>query len=536
MLAAMLAAGISCSKADQNAVPDGPKAIVSFGATVPEPGTRIAMDSEGKTTWVAGDKIQIYYDGGSVTATTEDSGETATFTTGEPIPTDKVLYCAIYPSTREAAFDGSTLTANYWQNSQPGTVSKSAICVASTTTAGGALAFHNTGAMVMFTTTSNKIHEAYLTIGSNTSSTVVGANGEGSETPYAAGTYYVPVPAGTASTGFALRLKNNDGEDYPALHRPASRNFEAGHVYNVGTVENKVLGTSGAGLNAFRLMSFNILRGDLKGPDHLWSERKDACLAMIAADAPDIIGLQECSSIQRDNILSAFPKYGAVGVSVKGAKITAYPDVSSNPILYDGNKFLLERWGTFWLSETPNTVSNTWYYNKPRTATWAQFRVKGMDLHFVYICLHLQDNSSSIENQYKGQESTYGPLCRAEEINVVTDWIDANNPNGYPVIVSGDFNSAGTESYYSTLSSSFSLARLSADTADTGPTLNSFTGSPTGTIDNIFYTSGLHADVFAVDRSSYAGVTYISDHYPVYCDFRFFTANSALDGWDVEGL
>ena len=256
---------------------------------------------------------------------------------------------------------------------------------------------------------------------------------------------------------------------------------------------------------------------------------------MLEANSPDLLGLQECTSNQRNDILRAFPKYGAVGISVKGQSAAAYETVSSNPILYDGTKFTLEQWGTYWLTAEPTRTytadnpNNTWYYRKPRTATWARFKVNGRDLHFVFVCLHLQDNTSTGDNSstidFDGTPAQAGADCRAKEIAVVTDRLATINPDGYPMIICGDFNSTGTEDYYSTLRSVFSLARLSAVTADTGAThING------NVMDNIFY-KGFTASCFVVDRTTYES-TKGSDHYPVFADFSFPATSLSLDGWD----
>lgn len=534
MLLVLIAATMcACNKREITA--DGPRAIVRFSATAPIPDTKITMDGTGKTAWVEGDKIMLYYDGGNCEATADESGETTTFTTAEEIPTDKDVYCAVYPSTRLADFDGSNVTVDMIQGNEAATLACSAICTAKTTTCGGDLAFHNVAAMMKFTTTSNKIHEARFYSETGNTFTIVGSNTD-ARVPYQAGTYYVPVPAGVSSTGFSLRLKKYDGEDYPALYRPANRTFEVSHIYNVGAIESKVFNPATEGPTSFRLMSFNILRADQKVDNKTWTDgRRESCLAMLEANSPDLLGLQECTSNQRNDILRAFPKYGAVGISVKGQSAAAYETVSSNPILYDGTKFTLEQWGTYWLTAEPTRTytadnpNNTWYYRKPRTATWARFKVNGRDLRFIFVCMHLQDDNSTGDTSdnidFDGTNAQAGADCRAKEITVVTDRLATINPDGYPMIICGDFNSTGTEDYYSTLRSVFSLARLSAVTADTGAThING------NVMDNIFY-KGFTASCFVVDRTTYES-TKGSDHYPVFADFSFPATSLSLDGWD----
>ena len=541
----LLAAGIACGKLDLSPKEGNqPASVVSFEGRVPAFDTKVTRDeTTGITQWEAGDRISILYgDEGQCYATASRGGSTTTFVTDGPIEEGASEYCAVYPASRKATYANGILDVDFYQSYAPALFRHSAICVARTETCGGALSFHSLGSIIKFTTDKNNIYESRLSVYGN-SKEIINLVGGDSEMPYTAGTYYIPLPAGVSSTGFSLRLKNADGEDYPALYRPESREFIASRIYNVGTVETKLFGTDNGGSNSFRLMSFNILRADLPtdAPERHWENRKASCLAMIAADSPDILGLQECTSVQRNDILNAFPKYGAVGVSVEGDKISAYPAISSNPIFYDGNKFLLEDWGTFWLSKTPETIgSHTWYYNKPRTATWARFKVKGTDFHFVCICLHLQDNTSKLDGQYEGQGSTYGPRCRSMELQVVVSKLGEINPDGYPMVVFGDCNANGTEDAFNELREGFSLARIRATNADSGRTYNGF--SPSGnsdkTIDNIFY-KGFSASTFAVDRNEYAGVTYISDHYPVYVDLTPLPTtqlSSDLDPWNETDI
>ena len=533
MLLVLIAATMcACNKREITA--DGPRAIVRFSATAPIPDTKITIDgTTGKTAWVAGDKIMLYYDGGSCEATADENGETTTFTTADEIPTDKEVYCAMYPSTRLANFDGSNVTVDMIQGNEAATLACSAICTAKTTTCGGDLAFHNVAAMMKFTTTSNKIHEARFYSETGNTFTIVGSNTD-ARVPYQAGTYYVPVPAGVSSTGFSLRLKKYDGEDYPALYRPASRTFEVSHIYNVGAIESKVFNPAAEGPTSFRLMSFNILRADLGGEGNHWADRKDACLAMLEADAPDLLGLQECTSNQRNDILRAFPKYGAVGISVKGQSAAAYETVSSNPILYDGTKFTLEQWGTYWLTAEPTRTYTADNPNNIPPDDPGQDGSHCGDRH--------DSETEGAHDRFRCMEGRHGidppeaaqagADCRAKEIAVVTDRLATINPDGYPMIICGDFNSTGTEDYYSTLRSVFSLARLNASVTDTGRTsTNNFSEEGGSTIDNIFYR-GFNAFVFAVDRSPYAGRTYISDHYPVFADLSFPATSLSLDGWD----
>lgn len=536
--AAVLLMSASCDK-DVPASKDG-KQIVTFSASFDN--SKVTRNDGGKSEWEKGDAIKVYYGAGSyVTATAQSGGTSATFVTDSAIPVDCGKYIAVYPAARtykftSGVFEEESLNIDY-EEPLPATFANAAVCSATTNVAGGSLAFRNRCAILKFTTSSKKIHSATYISGESRAYGIVGAQNIG----YKAGTYYIPIPAGDDQT-FSLRLKDYEGWDYPALVK-GPLTLEASHIYNIGTVEDSLFDESTAGSTSMRLLSFNILRGDLQGPDHLWTGRKDACLAMLKANNPDLFGLMECNSVQRDDILNTFPKYGRVGLAVNGT-VYDYPSTSSNPIFYDGSKMLLEEWGTYWLSDNPEAKgSYTWYYDKPRCLTWARFKLKQTDTRFIYIAVHLQDNLSSIKKVYEGQESKYGPLNRQKSVALIKQLITNKiNPNGLPMMFSGDLNATYNSSELEGLYDIVSLAANIATTADKGNTFNSFT-SETGKsrIDHIF-CNGCKVRSFAVDRSTYGGVQYISDHWPVYADFTLILPpsdeefNSSLEGWSQDNI
>lgn len=544
IFAALLALTTACSK--ETTSKEGGK-IMTFTAGFAD--VKVIRNEQGKSEWVQGDKIKVYYDEETyVTATAQSSGTTSSFVTDEEIPAGHNIFIAVYPASRTYhlidadKFQLSTednLEIDY-SESIPATFENAAICSATATAENPTFAFRNRCAILKFTTSSKKIHSATYISGSQKSYGVVGTQAIG----YKAGTYYIPVLAGE-NLSFSLRLKNYEGWDYPALVK-GPITLEESHIYNLGTIEDALFAEETEGSKNMRLLSFNILRGDLQGPTHLWTNRKNACLAMLAADAPDIFGLMECNSTQRDDILDAFPKYGRVGVAVNG-NVYDYATTSSNPIFYDGSKMLLEDWGTYWLSDTPTTKgSYTWYYNKPRTLTWARFKLKKDDTRFVYICVHLQDNKSDIKKEYEGQESYYGTQNRRKSVALIKQLIADNiNPNGLPMILSGDLNATYSSSELSGLydDNIFSLAAdIPAPAAtDKGYTLNSFVEGGKSRIDHIFCN---RCDVrrYVVDRSTYCEQQFISDHWPVYADLVLIAPpsekdfDSSLEGWTSDDI
>lgn len=255
-------------------------------------------------------------------------------------------------------------------------------------------------------------------------------------------------------------------------------------------------------------MSLNVLREDLGGSVNLWGKRKDAVLNMLNVNFPAVIGLQECSWTIRKDILAADSDRKAIGISVSGQE-SGYTDESSNTIIYRDDLLEVLNSGTFWLSDTPEAVSNT-YGNaeKPRTCTWARFRTRNSAAKSFYVFnVHLESDANAAR--------------RVKAIKVIQDKVSSINTEGLPVIITGDHNDKESDLTGGYGGTGFSSARNVAATTDVGATLNGFGadyGSNTDTVIDHIYTKGCTVNAFYVDRNIYNGRTYLSDHYPVVCD------------------
>ena len=257
-------------------------------------------------------------------------------------------------------------------------------------------------------------------------------------------------------------------------------------------------------------MSFNILREDEGGSTNKWVKRKDAVLNMLYVNDPAVIGLQECSWTIRQDILADDSNRSAIGVSVSGQE-NGYTKESSNTIIYRNDLLEVLDDGTFWLSSTPDKVSNTWgNANKPRTCTWAKFKMKNSPAKSFYVFnLHIESDADVLD--------------RIKALKVVHNQIKDKNHDNIPVIITGDHNDTESDLELGYVGSSFTSARSasSVTVTDTGATLNGwgkdYDSSTDVVIDHI-YTKNCIPKAFYVDRSRYNGRVYISDHYPVYCD------------------
>ena len=273
-------------------------------------------------------------------------------------------------------------------------------------------------------------------------------------------------------------------------------------------------------------MSFNILREDLGGSGHLWANRKQAALKMIETNYPTLIGLQECSWTIREDILKADSRLKAIGNSVNNEE-SGYTKTSSNSIIYRSDIYQVVKSGQFWFSETPDKVSDVWtaeYEPKPRVCTWAKFRVLASGKEFYHYNIHLHNGSA-----YNPLSDSYIGDSRTKSLELLFKRIKAENTQGLPVIITGDHNEGddstnatsdlGSDVYRAYQNSGYTSARWLAADTDKERTLNSWGTSAKSVLDHIYVNSACNVSRFYVDRKAYEGVTYVSDHYPVFCEF-----------------
>ncbi|MBQ7269598.1 MAG: endonuclease/exonuclease/phosphatase family protein [Bacteroidales bacterium] len=280
------------------------------------------------------------------------------------------------------------------------------------------------------------------------------------------------------------------------------------------------------------------------GSSHYWSKRKDAVYAFFNTQEPDIIGTQECEYRQRVNILNNTSGYAAYGLGTEYGKesdggsgsawdkITGnykdYNTDSSNAIFYKEDKFdVLDR-GTFWLSSNPSSVGSDDGHN----CAWIKFQWKENGYVFYFFNTHFTAHYTS---------SAYA--ARKAECTVLYDQISAINTEQLPMVIVGDFNAATSELYSSDkgdtrLSNWYWARNQDGKTSKTDyPTSNNnfsvtYNGSSwsdeSSNIDHIAYKyfyenakHGLKAGSFGTDTYAYEGVTYISDHWPIYATLVF---------------
>lgn len=258
-----------------------------------------------------------------------------------------------------------------------------------------------------------------------------------------------------------------------------------------------------AGEGEIKIMSFNVRTSgmDKDTPNH-WDNRKDACLALIKDHMPDIMGVQEATFTSqwlwlKDQLKSL--GYDGYGVNRQTGKESGSGECPG--ILYNRNVIKKIEVGTFWLSETPDTPSKGWDANYYRTATWGLFEHIATGQRFFMVNTHLDHESTTA--QIEGMKLIEKKLLEYE-------W-------DYPLYLTGDFNVISTDKALDGIKEFMRNARTYATVRDTNPTVNGFGNSSSRKqIDHIYYSDYLKAVEYYTIMDAYNGVTYVSDHYPIY--------------------
>ena len=249
--------------------------------------------------------------------------------------------------------------------------------------------------------------------------------------------------------------------------------------------------------NQVKVISFNVRVGEENSTDPMdWPARRKSVKPLLTKENPTIMGLQEARKHQMDYIAREMEGYYSYGIS----RVTGKDD-EIMAIFWNESQVERKRLGTFWLSEgAPEEATKGWDAEYFRTATWGEFMVRRTGQKFFFLNTHVDNN---------------GYEAKIQSIILIKKKIEELNPNGYPVIITGDFNAELSHEMFDPflVDSLFVDARSTAPITDTRATYHGF-GKYNSKIDHIFYT-GFEPLEYRTINKTYEGVTYISDHYPI---------------------
>jgi len=269
---------------------------------------------------------------------------------------------------------------------------------------------------------------------------------------------------------------------------------------------------------ALSAMTFNVRYDEPADGSQAWPHRRELVIATIRSHDPDLIGLQEPTASQFEEIAAGLAEYTAFGLFTD-----EWSGVEPHGGFFRTERFELRASGLFWLSETPEIAHSVSWDNDwgPRACGWVRLRDRLTDRELVFASTHVDTNAGS-----------WLPSAQAlhRELAAGADERTADDP---AIVLVGDFNCpAGSDAHRYLLSDGrYRDAWLEAGRADDGEvTYHGFTGATRLTdraayppdafafhnyrIDWILVRGGLTSTAADIDVRREDDVM-PSDHYPV---------------------
>ena len=252
-----------------------------------------------------------------------------------------------------------------------------------------------------------------------------------------------------------------------------------------------------------KVMSYNIRLGSANDGTNSWVYRCGATIEMLEDQKPDVFGVQEALEGQVRFLKEFAEDYDYVGVGRDNGK----KEGEHMAIFWNKATVKLLKWGTFWLSETPEKPSMGWDAACKRTATWALMKDKRTGDQFYFVNTHLDH---------------VGVEARKNGLKLIVDRIQEINPKGYPMVLTGDFNIKPTAPELKELDSRMKSARKVALKTDSHNTFNDWGKAKSDMVIDYIYFSGFASCLeYQTVTKKYDKRAYVSDHYPIFARLIF---------------
>ena len=249
------------------------------------------------------------------------------------------------------------------------------------------------------------------------------------------------------------------------------------------------------------LMSYNIRLATESDGENAWSKRKEFLKNQVLFYAPDVMGIQEALPEQMQYLNDNLKDYKSLGVGREGENKGEF-----SALFYNAAKLDVLKSDTFWLSETPDTISTGWDAALPRICTYALFQDKSSNEKFYVFNTHF--DHVGVEARKKASELI---LAKMNELN--TENVD--------VFLTGDLNLEPDSAPIAVLKSKLFDTYDIAPMGPFGPsgTYNGFNFDEpvTRRIDYIFQgKSNTNLVLKHAVLSDSKNLRYASDHLPVF--------------------
>lgn len=269
---------------------------------------------------------------------------------------------------------------------------------------------------------------------------------------------------------------------------------------NILKVKNK------SSKNFVRIMSFNIHFKDCeeKNPQEcLWKFRKEFVASMIRFHHMDLIGLQEPTKDQLNDLINFLPEYQWYGIGLDDGKDKGPIDA----IVFLKERFQIIESSHFYLSPTPQILSKGWNARFARGVTWAKLKDLKTNQILYFFNTHFDYHSILARNKS-------AQLLREKVMQI---------SQNHPFIITGDFNIfpdlGGDETYKILTRDNFLIdAQFKTELPHHGPTgtWSGFkeAGQPGIKPDYIFVNKKINVKSHGILADTFDG-RFPSDHMPV---------------------
>ena len=170
------------------------------------------------------------------------------------------------------------------------------------------------------------------------------------------------------------------------------------------------------------IISYNIRYDNNWDIENSWEIRRNNIIQMLIKYSPSILGIQEGLLTQVKYIDSSLINYDYVGVGRDDGKEKG----EFCAIYFDTSRYVLLKNSTFWLSETPDTISVGWDAALERICTYGLFKDRITKKEFWVFNTHFDH---------------IGIIAREKSSRLILKRIKKINRQSLPVILMGDFNS-----------------------------------------------------------------------------------------------
>lgn len=247
------------------------------------------------------------------------------------------------------------------------------------------------------------------------------------------------------------------------------------------------------------IMTYNIRYDNPNDKDNCWGYRKDELVQMIKHYQPDVIGIQEGLHNQVTFLDSALTPYDYAGVGRDDGKQRG----EYAAVFYNSKKFKLITAKTWWLSETPDTISVGWDAALNRIVTFVKLlNKKNKDTLYVF--------NTHFDH--------VGKQAREKSAELILRLLEKMQPGKNKQIVMGDLNSEPMERPVEIFAGRMEYAYGKQGAITKGPegTFNNFDiEKPVGKrIDYIFTKNCTVTEYLHIADRRKNGL-WLSDHLPV---------------------